>query len=80
MARHAALLSPVLRPIAAVIDRGPGELLHHYMETGMLKGLKARVEVAHARGTTGVRTSGRQAPVAKAATASTSVSTSPAVL
>jgi len=31
-----------------LIDRGPGELLHHYMESSMLKGNKSRVEVAQA--------------------------------
>jgi hypothetical protein len=39
---------PLLWPIAAPIDRGPGELLHHYMESGMLKGVKSRVEAAQA--------------------------------
>ena len=34
----------ILGPLAGLVDRGPGELLHHYMETGMLKGIKARVE------------------------------------
>ena len=43
-ARRAPILWPLLWPIAALVDRGPGELLHHYMETGMLKGIKARVE------------------------------------
>jgi hypothetical protein len=38
----------VLWPLAALVDRGPGEILHHYMESGMLKGIKARVEAAHA--------------------------------
>ena len=32
--------------IAALIERGPGELLHHYMESGMLLGIKARVEAS----------------------------------
>ena len=45
-ARRAPILWPLLWPIAALVDRGPGELLHHYMETGMLKGIKARVEEA----------------------------------
>jgi len=40
------VLWTVLWPIAALIDRGPGELLHHYMERGMLKGIKSRVESA----------------------------------
>jgi hypothetical protein len=44
LARHVRIVGPVLWPIGAVIDRWPGELLHHYMETGMLKGLKARAE------------------------------------
>jgi hypothetical protein len=42
------ILWPLLWPIAALIERGPGELLHHYMETGMLQGIKARVEASHA--------------------------------
>ena len=29
-----------LRPVAGIIDRGPGELLHHYMGTGTLKGIR----------------------------------------
>ena len=45
-AHKVPILSPLLWPIAALVDRGPGELLHHYMETGMLKGIKARVEAA----------------------------------
>lgn len=43
-ARRVPALWPFLWPLAALIDRGPGELLHHYMETGMLKGIKARAE------------------------------------
>jgi hypothetical protein len=46
-ARRVPALSWLLRPVAAVIDRGPLELLHHYMEAGMLKGIKARTEAAH---------------------------------
>ena len=46
-ARKVPVLWPLLWPIAALIDRGPGELLHHYMEAGMLQGIKARVEAAH---------------------------------
>ena len=46
-ARRVPLFWPLLWPIAALIDRGPGELLHHYMEAGMLQGIKARVEAAH---------------------------------
>ena len=40
------VFGPLLRPVAGLIDRGPGELLHHYMESGMLKGIKGRVEAA----------------------------------
>jgi hypothetical protein len=47
LARKVPVIGPLLWPIAALIERGPGELLHHYMETGMLKGVKARVEAAH---------------------------------
>ncbi|HLO34472.1 MAG TPA: hypothetical protein VK194_00250 [Candidatus Deferrimicrobium sp.] len=54
-ARRVPVLGPVLWPIAAVVDRGPLELLHHYMETGMLKGVKARVEAGH-------RTAGERRP------------------
>ena len=43
-ARRVPYLWPLLWPLAVLIDRGPGELLHHYMEAGMLKGIKARVE------------------------------------
>jgi hypothetical protein len=43
-ARKIPVLGPLLWPIAALIERGPGELLHHYMESGMLLGIKARVE------------------------------------
>ena len=39
---------PVLWPLTALVERGPLELLHHYMETGMLKGVKDRVEAGHA--------------------------------
>jgi hypothetical protein len=45
-ARRVPLVRPLLWPLAAAIDRGPGELLHHYMETGMLTGIKARAEGA----------------------------------
>lgn len=48
-ARQVPVLGPVLWPIAAFIDRGPGELLHHYMESGMLKGIKERAEAEHRR-------------------------------
>lgn len=42
------LVGAVLGPLAALFDRGPAELLHHYMETGMLEGIKGRVERARA--------------------------------
>lgn len=52
-AHKVPVLWRLLWPLAALIDRGPAELLHHYMETGMLKGVKARVEATHgARQTT----------------------------
>jgi hypothetical protein len=44
LARKVPVIGPLLWPIAALIERGPGELLHHYMESGMLLGIKARVE------------------------------------
>lgn len=44
LARKIPVIWPLLWPIAALIERGPGELLHHYMESGMLVGIKARVE------------------------------------
>lgn len=31
-------------PVAALIDRGPLELLHHYMESEMLRGIQQRAE------------------------------------
>jgi hypothetical protein len=43
-ARKVPIIWPLLWPTAALIERGPGELLHHYMESGMLVGIKARVE------------------------------------
>jgi hypothetical protein len=43
------VLWPLLWPVAALIERGPGELLHHDMETGMLNRIKARVEAANPR-------------------------------
>jgi hypothetical protein len=46
IARTAPVLWPLLVPVAALIEVGPGELLHHYMETGMLKGIKARAEAS----------------------------------
>lgn len=45
-ARKVPVIGPLLWPIAALIERGPGELLHHYMECGMLLGIKARVEAS----------------------------------
>jgi hypothetical protein len=36
----------VVQPIGGLIDRWPLELLHHYMEAGMLIGIKERVEAA----------------------------------
>jgi hypothetical protein len=44
LARKVPVVWPLFWPIAALIERGPGELLHHYMESGMLLGIKARVE------------------------------------
>jgi hypothetical protein len=46
LARKVPDIGPLLWPIAALIERGPGELLHHYMESGMLLGIKARVEAS----------------------------------
>jgi hypothetical protein len=46
--RRIPFVWPLLWPIAVFIDRGPGEVLHHYMEVGMLKGIKARAEAARA--------------------------------
>jgi hypothetical protein len=51
MARKVPVIGPLLWLIAALIDRGPGELLHHYMESGMLVGIKARVEASCRRST-----------------------------
>jgi hypothetical protein len=51
-ARMVPIVGPVLGPIAGLIDRWPLELLHHYMEAGMLKGIKARTEGAHDSGIT----------------------------
>jgi hypothetical protein len=49
-ARQVPLCWPLLWPVAALLERGPGELLHHYMETGMLKGIKARAEAGAHQG------------------------------
>jgi hypothetical protein len=46
LTRKVPVIGPLLWPIAALIERGPGELLHHYMESGMLLGIKARVEAS----------------------------------
>jgi hypothetical protein len=46
LAKRVPLLGSILWPLAALLDRGPLELLHHYMEAGMLKGIKSRVEAA----------------------------------
>ncbi len=46
LARKVPIIWPLLWPIAALMERGPGELLHHYMESGMLLGIKARVEAS----------------------------------
>lgn len=43
-ARMIPFAGPLIAPIAGIIDRWPLELLHHYMEAGMLKGIKARAE------------------------------------
>lgn len=46
-ARRVPVLWPLLWPIGWLVDRGPAELLHHYMETGMLEGIKGRAEAAN---------------------------------
>ena len=48
LSRTVPVVGPLLALIGGLIDRWPLELLHHYMEAGMLKGIKARAEVAHA--------------------------------
>ena len=55
-------VGPILRPLASLIDRGPGELLHHYMETGMLKGIKARAESTREAETSLIRGDSSSAP------------------
>lgn len=47
-ARAVPAVGHLLGPIASLLDRWPLELLHHYMETGMLDGIKARAERLHA--------------------------------
>lgn len=44
LARSVPLVGSLLAPLAGLVDRGPGELLHFYMETGMLAGIKQRAE------------------------------------
>ena len=46
LARKVPVIGLLLWPIAALTERGPGELRHHYMECGMLLGIKARVEAS----------------------------------
>jgi hypothetical protein len=46
LVRDVPVVGRVLAPLAGLVDRGPGELLHFYMETGMLTGIKQRVEAA----------------------------------
>ena len=45
-ARRIPLVGRPLGVLAGLIDRWPLELLHHYMEAGMLTGVKARVEAS----------------------------------
>lgn len=47
LVRRMPVAWPLLWPVAALMNRGPLELLHHYMESGMLKGIKERAEAAH---------------------------------
>ena len=44
LVRRVPVLGWVLWPVAAFVDRGPLELLHHYMESEMLRGVKRRAE------------------------------------
>ena len=44
LVRKVPLVGQVVWPVAALIDRGPLELLHHYMESEMLRGVKKRAE------------------------------------
>ena len=46
-ARRVPFAGRLLGPLAGLIDRWPLELLHHYMEAGMLKGIRARAESGH---------------------------------
>jgi hypothetical protein len=43
-ARRLPMVGPLLACLATLVDRGPGELLHAYMEIGMLQGIKRRAE------------------------------------
>lgn len=43
-ARRVPVVGLLLAGLATLIDRGPGELLHAYMEIGMLNGIKRRAE------------------------------------
>ena len=47
-ARMVPVVGPLLGAIGGLVDRWPLELLHHYMEVGMLKGIKARAEAGRA--------------------------------
>lgn len=44
LVRGVPLVGALCWPLAALLDRGPLELLHHYMESEMLRGIKARAE------------------------------------
>jgi len=55
LARSVPVLGRFLAPLGGVLDRGPGEILHFYMETGMLAGLKKRVEAASPGGRVPIR-------------------------
>jgi hypothetical protein len=48
ISRRLPVIGRLVAPMTALIDRWPLELLHHYMEAGMLKGIKARAEGARA--------------------------------
>ncbi|HET9084248.1 MAG TPA: hypothetical protein VFN41_07555 [Candidatus Limnocylindrales bacterium] len=48
-ARRLPVAGQVVGPFAGLIDRWPLELVHHYMEAGMLEGIKARAEAPKAR-------------------------------
>jgi hypothetical protein len=47
-ARMIPLAGPLIARVAGLVDRWPLELLHHYMEAGMLEGIKARAEAGRA--------------------------------